>query len=288
MRDATTDGLTAAEANRLLYAHIADTYDASEECITDARLRERLASALARARGELPDDRPLDVLDACGGSGNASLLLFEFGLQPVTVDISREMLALFARKATAKGYRPDCITAKVEDFLARDPRQWDMITFSSALHHLENVEEVVERALDRLRPGGVLVTMFDPTCVTAVGQRLRRLDYMLHVVLRTPGRLPSLVGARLFAGRTRAGSLRDTGVLAERHALTGIDDIALAERLRARGATVLEHGRYFEGRFALTRALFSALRIPSSFHLMVRVGAVAEPRKRRTEDRDHS
>jgi SAM-dependent methyltransferase len=262
--------MNAADANRLLYARIAASYDATEECVTDERLRAKLSAALRRARAELPRDAPLEALDACGGSGNASLLLFEMGIHPVTVDISAEMLSIFEQKASSRGYQPECVTAEIMEFLEADLRRWDLIVFSSALHHLDDVNAVVEKALDHMRAGGILVTMFDPTRVTRMGQRLRRIDYVLHVVLRTPGRVPGLLRSRLRPSDSTGGELRDVGIAAERHALIGIDDLALTRRLKALGHDVIEHGRYFEGRFALTRWMFRALRIPSAFVLIVR------------------
>ncbi len=264
------DALSTAEANRRLYAQIAASYDATEECVTDSRFRGQLLAALRRASAELPRDRPLDVLDACGGSGNASLLLFEMGIRPVTVDISPEMLSIFEKQALLRGHQPEYVTAEIRDFFESSARRWDLITFSSALHHLDDVEAVVETALAHLRPGGILLTMFDPTRVTWTGQRLRRIDYLLHIIVRTPGRLPGLFRSRLAPGRSSVDELREMGIVAERHSLVGIDDLALARRLEASGNTVLEHARYFEGRFAFTGWIFRALGSPSSFHLMVR------------------
>jgi ubiquinone/menaquinone biosynthesis C-methylase UbiE len=261
--------MSAAEANRRLYAGIASVYDQSEECVTDARLRARSHAALARACAELERRRPLQVLDACGGSGNVSLMLFEMGIPPVTVDISPEMLSIYEAKARRQGLEPECITAEIDAFLRSDPRAWDLIVFSSALHHLDDVDAVVDHALARIRPGGILLTLFDPTRVSRLGQRLRRIDYLLHVIVRTPQRLPVLCTRRLLGRCSKVDEQREIGVLAERHALVGIDDIALAQRLEATGNTIIEHRRYFEGRFALTRRLFQSLGMASAFELMV-------------------
>jgi 2-polyprenyl-3-methyl-5-hydroxy-6-metoxy-1,4-benzoquinol methylase len=255
-----------ADANRRFYASFAEEYDRTEDCVVEERLARRLRNLLASALAALPDAPR--VLDACGGSGNASLLLHELGATPTTVDISPEMLALYERKATARGLTADTHVGEIDEFLGSDAGGWHLIVFSSALHHLERYEETIDRALGRLAPGGILVTTFDPTRAGAVARRLRRFDYILHVLTRSPHRVPGLVAHRL-TGR-QPGQLSSAGALAERHALDGIDDVALARRLRSHRLEVLVHGRAYDGRFALTRVLYRILRQPSSFHLVVR------------------
>ncbi len=269
-KPAIRSDVNVAEANRLLYERIATTYDESEECVIDGRLRTRLLSAVQRALAELPTGSTPNVLDACGGSGNVSLLLLELGLRPVTVDISPKMLSILEAKARTRSYSPTCITSEISTFLETDSRSWDLIIFSSALHHIDDFDAVLDRAISRLKPHGILLTMFDPTRVGPTGRWLRRIDYFLHVVIRTPNRIPVLLKARLSRPISPVDELRSIGVVAERHALSGIDDVGLARRLDRAGNMVLEHERYFEGRFWLTRVTFSALRQPSSFHIMVK------------------
>lgn len=260
------------EANRRFYAEVAETYDRTEECVTDARLRARLRKALERALREVgPGAR---ILDACGGSGNASLMLFELGAAPVTVDVSPEMLAIFERVARRRGYEPRVHIAEIGTFLAEDERAWDLIVFSSALHHLEDYAGALELAARRLAPGGVIVTMFDPVQTGRVGRKVRRLDYVAHVFMKTPRRVPELVRRRL-GRRLSAAPAEMAGERAERHALGGIDDVALGETLRRSGLAVLVHERWYEGRFALTRFVYRLLREPSSFHFLAKAAETA-------------
>jgi ubiquinone/menaquinone biosynthesis C-methylase UbiE len=258
--------LSTAEANRLFYAQVADTYHQTEECVVSARLRRSLREALEHAVAQLPPAPR--VLDACGGSGNVSLPLLELGARPTTVDISPEMLSIYDREARRRGFGPDLCVGEIGDYLRENERTWDMIVFSSALHHLENYEEVIDLALDRLSPGGILLTIFDPTLTGRLGRWLRRFDYLLHVVLRTPSRIPSSVMRRLFPSAPSVGET--IGALAERHALQGVDDLALRQLFEARGLEVLVHDRLHEGRFLITRAASQLLREPSAFRFVVR------------------
>ena len=259
--------LTAAEANRRFYAGAAETYDASEQCVVDPRLQLELRATLERACAELPDDPA--VLDACGGSGNVSLALLELGVHPVTVDISPEMLAIYERKARCRGHAAETRVSEIESFLREDPRTWDLIVFSSALHHLDDYLTTLALAVDRLTPGGVVLTMFDPTRAGPAVRKLRRFDYVLHVFLNTPERVPRLLARRLRRPGGGSAQRPPVGELAELHALSGIDDVELARSFRAANLDILVHERTYEGRFAVTRALCRLFGAASSFRFLV-------------------
>ncbi|HZE04962.1 MAG TPA: class I SAM-dependent methyltransferase [Solirubrobacteraceae bacterium] len=271
--------LSAAEANRILYASAAEIYDQSEECVVDERLRSVLRDSLVEALKTVASTGSgLRILDAGGGSGNASLMLMELGYQPLTVDISPEMLAIFRRKAKERGYAPHCRVAELRDFFQDgDSGSWDMVVFSSVLHHLEDPEDVLELVRQRANPGSVVVTAFDPVRLKAGGRLLRRLDYMLHVMLRTPRRCIGLAAARLGLRASSDGANLDQqiGELAERHAVHGLDDTAIASGFTRRGWVVIAHRRRYEGRFQVTRALFRAFGQHSTFSLLVQAPAAA-------------
>jgi len=189
-------------------------------------------------------------------------------VQPKTVDISPEMLAIYARKAAAARVEADTQVSEVTAFFERDPGGWDLIVFSSALHHIEDYGHTLELAAARLAPGGVIVTIFDPIALSRVWQRVRRLDYIAHVVVRNPAGLWPRLRQRYKPKSADAD--RFIGERAERHVRAGIDDRRLAERFEQLGLEVVMHGGFYEGRFAPTRFLHRALRTPSSFAFMVR------------------
>ena len=117
----------AADANRLYYAARADSYDREEACYVLERERNRLKLLLRRSLAIV--DEADTVLDACGGSGNASELLAEFGLAPVLTDISPEMISLWKEKARRYSFAPETHESEIEAFLVEDPRHWDLIVF---------------------------------------------------------------------------------------------------------------------------------------------------------------
>jgi len=49
--------------------------------------------------------------------------------------------------------------AEIQGFLQDDDRRWNLVVFSSALHHLEDYRAVLALAVRRLAPGGVLATI---------------------------------------------------------------------------------------------------------------------------------
>ncbi len=189
--------LTAAEANARFYAEHAELYDRTEPCLVDPHQRQRLEQAIAHALA-LVGDEP-QVLDACGGSGNAGIVLARHGVVPVVVDVSAEMTALWAVKAQRAGVTPEIHVATVESFLAGDPREWDLVTFCSALHHLEDPATVLEVAARRLAPGGVILTMFDPTRGERLLRYARKGDWLLELARSEP---------RHFLHLTRGVALR--------------------------------------------------------------------------------
>jgi len=265
--------LSTAEANRRFYREGAAAYEANEDCLCSERQQARLRSALDDALGLLAPD-PL-VLDACGGTGNVGTMLQRDGITPVVVDVSPEMTAIWDAKARRDGVVAEIHHAPIEDFFGADDRAWDMITFSSALHHLEDYTQVVLTAGGRLRPGGLLLTIFDPTSASRGMRVVRKLDWVGWLVLKNPrGFADTLVAAARRSAARRSAAPADgaehVGRLAERYAYTGIDDHALVRTLRGAGLEVLAHERYADARLAPMRFVLRRLERPSSFRLLLR------------------
>lgn len=263
-----SEDLSAPEANRRFYEELAASYDETEHCIATGREQDVLRTALESAL-RLTGPRPR-ALDACGGSGNAARMLAELGGAPLVVDISPEMVARWREKAKAAGVEPGAEVAEIEEFLRTDERVWDLIVFSSALHHLEDYEAVLSLAGARLAPGGAILTIFDPTIGGFLVRILRRLDWIIWTARHAPSRVPQLIVGRL---RRIAGSgdpELSIGRLAERHAIKGIDDEALVESLRDAGFEIVSHAREYDARHAVVRTALRLIRRPSAFSLLLR------------------
>ena len=281
-----------AAANRLFYAQTAAQYDTTETCVTDPRAQALLEQDLDRILQLL--QRPaaqVRALDACGGSGNISLKLLRRGVRVTLADISEDLQAIFRQKCTAAGFTPTVFTGEIAAFLANTTDHFDLVVFSSALHHLENVEAVLRLARERLAPGGLLFTTFDPTARAQhhwLTRVLQRLDYfgfklfcqtsdVLGAVRRRTKRL--LAGTRAAAKDQAEVNESTAGLLAEYHVEKGIDDLALVSHLKQAGYEVVWHERYAGGRTALTRGLIKALGDATSFKLLLRRVEVGRPAK---------
>lgn len=265
---ATPDAMPmrTADANRLLYADHAAHYDSAEHCVHHEGPRRLLAGLLDRAVAASPSPTPA-TLDACGGTGNVSELLAHRGIESTLVDVSPEMLSRWTEKAAALGVDSDIVESEIESFLATDDRDWELIVFSSALHHLDDYVAACESAAASLAPGGVLVTAFDPIRTEdRLTQRLRRFDYLLSLAAKPSALLAAVARKRR---RREAGGV-NVGDLAEKHALRGIDDTSIISALTASGLEIVEHRRYSCQRYRITEALFRVTRRSATFHLIAR------------------
>jgi ubiquinone/menaquinone biosynthesis C-methylase UbiE len=262
--------LDTADANRRFYSERARVYDLVEHCVVDHNCRVELREVLSDAISILK--KHPRALDACGGAGNAAEVLAELGATPVVVDISPEMLAKWRTKARSRGLSGETVAAEIVEFFERDSREWDLIIFSSALHHLENYDEAIRAAVRRLVAGGVVVTIFDPTLQGRVARAVRRLDWIAYAALREPHQLSAGMRRRLLNLATHGGA--SLGARAERHASTGVDDLQLRRTLEQQGLEVLSHTRYVSTRLWWTAALLRLMRAPNAFRLTARKAAL--------------
>lgn len=270
--------MSAADANRLFYAEYAERYEEVEECVLDRRAQALLRDVLSKAVAAAPaaPGPGLRTLDACGGTGNASFVLIrDLGVDETTVaDISPEMLARCAARAAALGASIHTIETEIQTLLeTSDP--WDLIVFSSALHHLDDYQAAVELAYGCLSPGGVFVTIFDPVAAGKLGWWVRRIDWLLGLLIHAPTELIRIARRRFTHRAPTEEPCDHVGRLAERHALSGIDDRAIIRSLTAKGGELLEYARYAHYRLAVSRWVATRLSRPSAFHLIARrpVGA---------------
>lgn len=264
--------ISVPEANRRFYQSMADAYDATEHCVTDSGAQRLLMNLIRTGVESIQSPNAassdLRVLDACGGSGNAAAMMVELGLQPVVADVSAEMLSRWRQRAQPMNFSPETHEIEIEEFLRTDGREWDLIVFSSALHHIEDYRGVVRLAVAKLAPGGVLVTAFDPVSAGRFGQSVRRIDSIVHWTLHNPRVAVGLVAAKL----RRHGSHAEPpiGRIAERHARKGMDDGELLRLLEKSGMSILAHQRDRQARLGMTRGLMRMTGLSGSFFIVAR------------------
>lgn len=273
-----------AEANRQYYTRTAQTYDTTETCLTDQHAQQMLDQDLDRII--LLFKQPpatLHALDACGGSGNVALKLLHRGVDTTICDISPELLEIFQAKCVKQALTPTIICSEIGAFLVQQKEAYDIIVFSSALHHLENIENVLFLAYESLKSGGLLFTVFDPTPRhDRITRTIMWLDYIIFKIHRQSTDLVAATTRRLrrtYAALTRGRGngkqyldLNEAtlGVLAEYHVEQGIDDVALVERLKQIGFELVWHERYQGARYGFMRLLLWLRKDVTAFKLLLR------------------
>jgi ubiquinone/menaquinone biosynthesis C-methylase UbiE len=275
--------LNVAEANRRFYSQSATLYDATETCVTSGSHQAALNAEIDRILKLCKKPAAeIKALDACGGSGNIALKLLERDIHPVLVDISPELIEIFLNKCKGSSFRAETVCKEIGKFLAEDNRHFDLIVFSSALHHLEDIKQVLTLAFDRLTIGGVLFTTFDPTLRSQLRtptKILQRVEYYLFKVFQQTFDLPNAFGRRLRRMLVGASSRNKgdvalnsstAGMLAEYHVERGIDDLALVSYLRQVGFEVVQHDRYVDTRSPWIGRIIRWLGDATAFKLTLR------------------
>jgi ubiquinone/menaquinone biosynthesis C-methylase UbiE len=272
-----------AEANREYYALTAAQYESSETCVTDsvvqAALEHDIDEIVAQLGGAAAQ---LRALDACGGAGNISIKLLKRGMQVTLADISPDLQAIFRRKCAEQGFQARTFLGEIGAFLAQPGDKFDLITFSSALHHLADIDGVLNLAFSRLAPGGLVFTVFDPTRRDnhrVLTRLAMRLEYFGFKAFCQTADVPKAALRRLrrilshsSADNKSAVELNAStaGLLAEYHVEKGIDDRALVTRMKQVGYEVVWHERYAGTRFKLTQRLIERMGDATAFKLLLR------------------
>ncbi|MGH9688086.1 MAG: class I SAM-dependent methyltransferase [Candidatus Acidiferrales bacterium] len=268
------------EANVEFYRQIASKYDRYETCAASPGLQEMLnrdVDHIAMILG--PRSRPVECLDCGGGTGNLTLKLLRMGWSVTVVDVSSDMLAILRNKARSAGFSPVLVHDSFSEFLSRSGKSYDVIAFSSVLQHLYSYLLGVAVAADHVEQKGVFYSAFDP--VISRNSRSALLFEMFDTLLAkiAHDRSDLLPGIRrrirktLLSGDARHHRpVASPGNLAEYHAKTGVDDLAIVSLLQEKDFTIIDHTRRTTGRTALASAINRRLRLMESFKIIARRG----------------
>src|SRR5467141_1685192 len=143
-------------ANVEFYRQVADKYESYEAYLFDKVLQKGLENDLDKIGSYFTSlGRAPSCLECGGGTGNLTLKMCARGWDVTVVDISAHMLDLLKQKALTKGYSPALVRSPIERFLETTGESFDLVAFSSVLHHLYSYPRVVEQAASRVRPGGL-------------------------------------------------------------------------------------------------------------------------------------
>ena len=269
-------------ANKEFYKQIARKYDDYEACTSDAFFQRWIEDDLKIIESKLPKrGGAVRCLDCGGGTGNVALKMLRRGWRVTVVDVSADMLAILERKVRSAGASATFLNESVESFFSRSHETFDLISFSSVLHHLYSPLNVVKIAAQRISPRGFFYSVFDPVPASsrlAAGCFLS-LDTFLAKLLHDRADLfPGLARRmrKLMAPRDTAHDrpVISPGDLAEYHARQGVDDVAIENALIHAGFQV-DRRRYPVGRTAFVRHLNRHLQLILNFKILAQ--RVIEP-----------
>ncbi len=262
-------------ANKEFYKQIARKYDDYEACASDAFFQRWIEDDLKIVEHKLPKrGDAVRCLDCGGGTGNVTLKMLRRGWRVTVVDVSADMLAILERKVRFAGSSATFLNQSVESFFSRSEETFDLISFSSVLHHLYSPLNTIKAAAERIAPQGFFYSSFDPVppssqfvagCFTALDTFIAKLLHDRADFLPGLARRVRKLGAPRDATHGRA--VVSAGDLAEYHARQGIDDQAIESALVQADFTV-NRRRYPVGRTAPMRRANRYLRLLLNFKIL--------------------
>ena len=265
-------------ANRDSYRQFVGKYDDYDGQGFDACLKAIITADLSTIGSSLVAlGSRVRCLDCGGGTGNLAIAMLDRGWEVTAVDVSAEMLDLLEKKARAKSHFLSLAKCSIEEFLQTTREVYDVVGFSSVLHHLYSYTSVVERAASCIRTGGFFYSICDPAPPRYPfwTQVFSSLDIALAKILFDPKDvLPGLWRRirKLFSRRDPmfGRPVITAGDVAEYHVRAGVDDERILQLLQDCGFAILEHVRFITGRTAAIRSLNRYLRFLESFKIIAR------------------
>ena len=190
--------------------------------------------------------RELKAIDVCGGAGKAAFILAKCGkCQTVLLDSADKMLDIARRKIAKEGItsvqplRDDALS-----YLKNTSEIFDLVVFSSAIHHFKEPANLIGLAFSRLAEEGVIVILGEPHRLVS-SKRYKRAFALYAFLTHAESRREFLRSLpKRIAGTYQPPDYRDP---AEYHAHIGIDDAALKRDLIKQGMEVLVHFHYPAG-----------------------------------------
>jgi len=265
-------------ANKDFYSQIANKYEQYESCTFEPYLQQILDNDLDTIQSWFTSlRRTPHCLDCGGGTGNLALKMLARGWNVTVVDVSAEMLAVLKEKARAACHSPRLVHSSIERFLEERNETYDLVAFSSVLHHLYSYASIVQQAAAAVCPDGIFYSNYDPIVPQTPfwARAFNTLDIAVAKTMFDPADVLPGIGRRFLKAFTRIDplfrrKLVSAGDLAEYRAHTGVDDAEVIRLLRINGFAIVEHLRYPTGRTRAVRLLNEKFRFLEYFKIIAR------------------
>tara|TARA_Y100001970_G_scaffold266245_1_gene354667 strand:- start:7274 stop:8143 length:870 start_codon:yes stop_codon:yes gene_type:complete len=258
------------EANKRIYAKTSDLY---EDIVFTKDSNKRLNMLIEHAIKILKTKKNnITALDACGGTGQAALLLNDLQCQTDLVDLSSSMVENMKKKCKKNKLKINFVVSEINQFLNQNNKKFDLIVFSSALHHLRYPDEVLKSAVKNLSDGGIIATISDPTknIQRRLFKSLSFLDRMINHLLSSPINFIKILLDKLFNRKNdKEKGNKHPDWIAEYHTVNGIDDEHIIVNLIENGNHVLLHKRFTGGYTRLFQIIYKLMKMDTSFAMLI-------------------
>lgn len=231
------------EHNRLTHAAVASLYDLSLPNMYHWYERRLLRKDIDLLRSLTASRDLINVLDVGSGTGRLALEFVRLGWSVDGLDLSPEMLVVCQAKYDAlpppKGSLR-LICGDVEETLTAVAGPYDLISFSSVLHHLPHYLTVLEKLLEGAGPQGMVYITQEPMPLDCEHRPLPvRLIRLVDQVLGAPQQVRKQL-VRIIRRQRRPQGLP----LTDYHDRGGLDVPGMLAILQAHGFVVKRLRRY--------------------------------------------
>lgn len=147
------------DENIKVHREEAEVYDAIHSDIFNKYEQKKTIRDIEFIAKHISTKKPL-ALDIGCGTGNLSLKFLKYGFSVSGVDISKEMLDILRSKTKNRSLK--LVESDADSFISKCKEKYDVITFSSVLHHLPNYLETFENATKILKENGIVYIIHEP------------------------------------------------------------------------------------------------------------------------------
>jgi len=195
------------------------------------------------------------AVDMCGGAGKAAFALksCDPDCEVTLVDLADKMLDIARRKAEKDNIACRIVLDDAFSFLGNEEEEFDLIVFSSALHHFKDPVSLLEAAAKRLSPQGLIISIADPN-TKIKSKRFRFLQFMASNSQLKKIAIKNCLN-ELFRSSDKKAAGAENFDVAEYQTRTGINDIKLSNDIKRAGLAPLVHIRYPAGEPVMTKIM---------------------------------
>lgn len=265
------------ESNKEVHKVEARIYDSIHPEIFGDFEQKQISSDIELIKHYVPKDSLVRVLDIGCGTGNLTLKFLRLGYWVRAIDISPEMISILRNKLGTVGRQNvDFVVIDAEEILSNPQTfgTWDIISFSSVLHHLPDYKIAINYALKQLKPGGILYVCHEP--LPKLSNTTNTLGFRLvEGLLRTIDKIyiisHKLVIYLMVFILTKKPPYRIDYSMSDYHVVNGIDVEYIIQDIKTNNAHILSYITY-ASRFSSFLAKLSASLNPihhSHFRIIV-------------------